>query len=438
MVILMKIVQLIMCLSLLVLIHEFGHFMFAKIFKIRVEKFYLFFDPWFSIAKFRRGDTEYGIGWLPLGGYVKISGMIDESMDTDQMKSEPKPYEFRSKAAWKRFLVLFGGVMMNALLACAIYIGISFVWGDRYLSNSDAEWGYAFNDLAHEIGFRDGDRILSLDGQAVDDISKIYPDIVVNQVKKVTVERDGKPLDVYIREDYTPQLLESPDFMIPRVPFVVGSVAEDTGAARAGMLPDDKVVAIGDTRVETFDQVRNALSGYKDSTARVVLLRGNAYDTLSVQVSPEGTLGVMAKPLTEYIPVKTHSYTFWQAVPAGFIRTGQEISSYWDQLKLIVKPKTEAYKSLGSFIAIGNIFPGTWDWYSFWLITALLSVIFAVMNLLPIPGLDGGHLMFVLWEMITRRKPSDKFMIYAQWVGMILLIALMILAFGNDIRRFIL
>lgn len=438
MAILFKILQLLLCLSILVMIHEFGHFMFAKIFKIRVEKFYLFFDPWFSLFKFKRGDTEYGIGWLPLGGYVKLSGMIDESMDTKQMASEPKPYEFRSKAAWKRFLVLLGGVMMNALLACVIYMGISYKWGDQYISNNDLRWGYSFNDLGHEIGFREGDRIVALDGNRIDDVSKIYQTIVIDQVKKVTVQRGDSLKDVYIRADYTPKLLNSPDFMMPRIPFVVASVADGTGAQKAGVQVGDSVIAIGSKPVSSFYEVRSELQNLKDSTALVVVARGTAVDSLNVAISADGTMGVMTKPFTEYVPVHTRTYTFWESIPAGFRRTGTEMADYWDQLKLIVKPKTEAYKSLGSFIAIGNIFPSEWDWYSFWRITALLSVIFAIMNILPIPGLDGGHLVFVLWEMITGRKPSDKVLEYAQIVGMVLLIALMVLAFGNDIRRFIL
>ena len=436
--ILMRIVQLVACLSLLVIVHEFGHFIFAKIFKVRVEKFYLFFNPWFSLFKFRKGETEYGIGWLPLGGYVSLAGMIDETKSTKDMESTPQPWEFRSKPAWQRFLIMAGGVLMNVVLACCIYIGISYAWGERYFDNKDVQWGYSFNELAHEIGFEDGDRIVSLDGDPVGDISEIYSTMVIEQVKRVEVLRGSDTVDVFIRADYTSQMLNSSDFMFPRIPFEVASVAADGGAAMAGVMPNDRVVAVDGVDMFAVEDVRSSIATKKGENVELVVARGEMTDTLSVAVSPEGMIGVELKPFESFIPVQVREYGFWESIPVGFVRTGEEIASYWDQLKLMFKPKTEAYKSLGSFIAIGSIFPETWDWFMFWRIAALLSVVFAVMNILPIPGLDGGHIVFVLWEIVTGKKPSDKVLEYAQMVGMILLFALMIFAFGNDIRRFIL
>ena len=436
--ILIKIAQLVVCLSLLVIIHEFGHFMFAKLFKVRVEKFYLFFDPWFKLFSFKRGETEYGVGWLPLGGYVSLSGMIDESKGTDSFEAEPQPWEFRTKPAWQRLLIMAGGVMMNIVLAGCIYIGMSYAWGDRYFDNKDLQWGYTFNALGHEIGFEDGDRILSLDGEPVGDIAKIYSTMVIEQVKRVEVLRGQDTVDVFIRADYTSQLLNSTDFMMPRMPFEVAEVSAEGGAAAAGMQAGDRVVAVDGVAMTTSDQVSATIAQSKGGNVALAVMRGGVCDTLNVAVSSEGMIGVYLKPFAEFVPVQTRDYTFWQAIPAGLKRTGKELSSYWSQIELMFKPKTEAYKSLGSFIAIGSIFPEQWDWMAFWRIAALLSVVFAVMNVLPIPGLDGGHMVFVLWEMITGRKPSDKVLEYAQMVGMVLLVALMIFAFGNDIRRFIL
>lgn len=369
--ILIKILQFILSFSLLVIIHEFGHFLFARLFKTRVEKFYLFFNPWFSLFKFKKGGTEYGIGWIPFGGYVKIAGMIDESMDTDQMKQPVQPYEFRAKPAWQRLLIMVGGVLMNILLAVFIYIGMSYTWGKTYLDNKDVKYGYVYNDLAREMGFRNGDKIVDIDGEAVEDAGAIWQTIVIDQAKTVTVDRDGQRVRIDIPEEAIAQLLKSPDFATVRIPFVVGETVAGDPAAQAGLL------------------------------------------TLS-----------------------THRYNFWQAIPAGIQRTGSEISNYAKQIKLMFTPKTEAYKSLGGVIAIGNIFPNYWSWEQFWRITAFLSVVLAVMNILPIPALDGGHVLFLLVEVITGRRPSDKFLERAQLVGIIILFALLIYANGNDIYRF--
>ena len=437
-----KILQFVLSFSLLVLIHEFGHFIFARMFGIRVEKFYLFFNPWFSLFKFKpkNSHTEYGIGWVPFGGYVKIAGMIDESMDTEQMKQPVQPWEFRAKPAWQRLLVMVGGVLMNVVLAFAIYIGMSYTWGDAYFASSDIKYGYVYNDLAHEIGFQDGDRVLNVEGEMIEDAFQIFPAIVINQARHVDVQRGDSVVRITIGEEYLPRLLNSPDFMMPRMPFVVAHAEKGMPAAEAGLLPGDTLVAFNGEPMRYFDQYQKALADASGQTVDITVVRGNegVSETLSlpVKVSDAGKIGAALVPLQNLIPVQTREYTFWEAIPAGFHRTGAELSNYWKQVKMIFSPKTEAYKSLGGVIAIGNIFPGYWSWEVFWKITAFLSIVLAVMNILPIPVLDGGHVMFLLYEVVTRRKPSDKFMTQAQTVGMIILFALLLFANGNDIYRF--
>jgi regulator of sigma E protease len=363
--------------------------------------------------------------------------MIDESMDREAMKQPAQPWEFRSKPAWQRLIVMVAGVFMNIVVACCIYIGMSWHWGYEYTDNKDVEWGYTFNELAHEIGFHDGDKIVYLDGESVGDISQIYSDMVINRVETVTVERGGERIDIDIPVEYVSAMLSSPDFISPRMPFEVGIVAEGGGAAEAGIEPGDRLVALGGESMTLADDYAAAFAACKGDTVAITVARDsagvNVVRELQVEVSDEGTIGVYR---VYTLPRQTLEYNFWQAIPAGFHRTGAEISGYWNQIKLIFTPKTEAYKSVGSLISIGNIFPGEWNWYAFWKITALLSVILAVMNILPIPALDGGHVFFLLWEVITRRKPSDKFMEWAQVFGMIILFALLIFAFGNDIYRF--
>lgn len=438
--ILIKVVQFILSFSLLVVIHELGHFMFARLFGVRVEKFYLFFNPWFSLFKFTYKGTEYGLGWIPFGGYVKIAGMIDESMDTEQMKLPPKPDEFRSKPAWQRLIIMVGGVFMNIVLALCIYIGMSYAWGDRYIAAEDMKYGYVYNELAHEIGFRDGDKILTVDGNKIEDYAALYLTIVIDRAQSVEVLRDGENVTILIPESYTARLLESKDFLEPRQPFVVYSISKDGGAYGSGMLPGDTLIAMNGVPMHFFDQYQKALEGYKGDTVSIAISRQSAgaaeVDTLQVAVSSEGKIGVMLTPIMNYIPLKTRSYTFWQAIPAGISRTGTELTNYWKQIKLIFSPETEAYKSLGGVISIGSIFPEFWSWEVFWRITAFLSIILAVMNILPIPALDGGHTVFLLYEVVSRRKPSDKFMESAQIAGIIILFALLIFANGNDIYRF--
>ena len=433
--ILIKVAQLFLAFTILVGLHEFGHFLMARIFKIRVEKFYIFFDPWFSLFKFQYKETEYGIGWLPLGGYVKISGMIDESMDTEQLKQPAQPWEFRSKPAWQRFLVMVAGVIMNILLALVIYCGISYVWGDRYLSNQDAEWGYLFNEKAEGFGFRDGDRIISIDGEEIDQMNLITTRLLItDKDRTVVVDRQGEeiaitlPLAELIEMRRTEQVV---DFCTPVIPFKIDSVISEQ-SLRAGLQRGDQVIALGDLRTTDAPTLSSELRKIKGDTAHLTVLRGKEELALAVPVDTTGMIGIRLTPF----PIRTQHYTLLESIPAGIKRCGRTISSYWEQLKLIVQPKTKMYEELGGFIAIGSIFSSEWNWLDFWSKCAFLSIILAVMNILPIPGLDGGHALFTLWEMITGRKLSDKFLEVAQYIGLFILLALLLYANGNDIYRF--
>lgn len=431
-----KVLQVIACFSLLVLIHEFGHFLFAKIFHTRVEKFYLFFNPWFSIFKFRIGETEYGMGWVPFGGYCKIAGMVDESMDKDQMKSVPQPWEYRSKPAWQRLLIIVGGVMMNILLAIGIYIGITYAWGDSYIKTKDVTTGFTFSPVAQEIGFRNGDKIISVEGEYVDNYEQIPALILLDDARDVQVERGGKPVTVTIDKQYIKAMLNEKKFIDVRYPFVISEVIADGAAAKAGLVAGDSLVAVGGVPMRWYDEFQTAFAQHKGDTVPVTFVRGGVEFTVVMKLNAEGQIGVYV-PMINIYPVSTRQYSFWQAIPVGAGRAFTSIGSYFKQLKLIVSPETEAYKSVGGIIAMGNFFPAEWNWLQFWQITALISIMLAVLNILPIPMLDGGHMVFILYEMITRRTPSDKFMERAQLVGMIIVFGIVILANGNDILKLI-
>lgn len=435
MVIFIKVLQFIVCLSMLVLIHEFGHFIAARIFKIRVEKFYIFFDPWFSLFKFRRGHTEYGVGWLPLGGYVKIAGMIDESMDTEQMKQPVQPWEFRSKPAWQRLIVMVAGVFMNVILAIVIYSGVLYTWGRTYYANDDMVNGYAFNEAAHSLGFEDGDRIVSIDGRAPHTVNEILQSLLITDSdREVVIERDGEQLRLTLPMQRLIEIRENElydDFYMEFVPYVVNAV-ETESAADAGLQSGDRIIAVNGTPTPHMATGLKLLSHIKNSTAEVEVIRGDS-DTLrlDVPISDKGQMGITIA----MIPPRHIEYSLWESLPAGWHMAGDKIADYWQQLKMIVNPKTKLVKEVGGFIAIGNIFPGEWNWQSFWLLTAFISIMLAVMNLLPIPGLDGGHALFTLWEIITRRKPSDKFLEIMQYIGLALILLLVVYANGNDIVK---
>lgn len=438
MVVLIKILQLILALSILVLIHEFGHFLFARVFKIRVEKFYLFFDPWFSLFKFKpkNSDTEYGIGWLPLGGYCKISGMIDESMDKEAMAKEPQPWEYRSKPAWQRFFVIFGGVFFNFILAIVIYSGIMYVWGEQYIKNADVTTGIYANELAQEIGFRNGDRIISFDGVEPHKFADLQVELLRTQAKEAKVLRDGDTVTVSIDPVYIPSVLNTPGMFNYGIPFEVSEIPDSSINAASGLMVKDRIVALNGEECSMFYEVQQMLSKFNGDSVVATVARGEEIALVSLATDTTGRIQVVVNAnLGDFYNITQSEYSLLGAIPAGWNKAVSTVANYFKELKLIFSPKTEAYKSVGSFITIGKIFPGSWDWHSFWNITAFLSVMLAVLNILPIPALDGGHLVFTLYEMITGRKPGDKFLEYAQMVGMILLMGLMVLAFGNDIFR---
>jgi len=438
--ILIKTAQLLLSLSILVVLHEFGHYMFARLFKTRVEKFYLFFDPWFSLFKVKKGDTEYGIGWLPLGGYVKISGMMDESMDKEAMKLPPQPYEFRSKPAWQRLLIMLGGVLMNFLFAMLIYIGIMYAWGEEFLPTENAKYGIAVNEVGKEIGFQNGDKILTLDNNYIESFTSIVPTIVLDHIKTVQVERNGQKTDVEISDSDLAKMLKSKSLMVPRTPFEikVGKVEKNTPAQKAGLQKDDIFISVDSLSFEFYDEFTDYYSAKKGQNITVVIEREGQKLTKELTVSEEGKIGFFAAYINpDLFEYKTVKYGFIESIPAGINRGVRTTGDYLKQFRLFFKKETKAYESLGGFATIGNIFPGTWDWYSFWNMTAFISIILAIMNLLPIPALDGGHVMFLLGEIITGRKPGEKFLEYAQIAGMVLLLALVLYANANDIIKMI-
>lgn len=430
---LIKILQLILALSLLVFIHELGHFCWARIFGIRVDKFYLFFDVGGkALFRFKRGDTEFGVGWLPLGGYCKISGMVDESMDTDSLKSDPKPWEFRTHPAWQRFLVLAGGVLNNFIFAILAYICIMSIWGDAYVSNTGAR--IYVSDLAYDMGFRSGDHIISLDDYEPEDFYMMQADIARKDVRYANILRGEDTLQLYIDRARIGELLNTPRLFDLAVPFVVDSVSVAGPNVGAGLQNGDKVIGIDGESISYLQEAVPVLASHKGENVMADVVRGADTLEVAIQVDSSGLMGVFIHPGADLC---VRHYSFFEAVPAGFRLAISTVGSYIQDMKLVAEPSTGAYKSVGSFISMGQIFPSAWDWYRFLNIVALLSIMLAVMNLLPIPGLDGGHMVFTIYEMVTGRKPSERFLIAAQMVGMALLFALMMLAFGNDIGRLI-
>jgi len=438
-IILIKAAQLILSLSLLVVIHEFGHFMFARLFKTRVEKFYLFFDPWFSLFKVKKGDTEYGVGWLPLGGYVKISGMIDESMDKEAMKLPAQPYEFRAKKTWQRLLIMVGGVFMNFILAFILYIAVLYAWGESYLPTANVKYGIEVDSVGLKIGLQNGDKILSVDNMQVENFRKVIPTVLLEKARNIQVERAGQKIDVEISDDDLALLMNSKGVLSYRVPFdyVIAKLPKDSPAKEAGFQVNDQILGLDSLKYEFLDQFKRALQNSKGKKVSIIVLRDKKEIRIPMVVPQTGLLGMELNgmEISKIFELKTIEYSLIESIPAGFDHGLSTISDYLKGLKLIFSPKTKAYESLGGFIAIGNIFPGAWSWYDFWNMTAFLSIILGVMNLLPIPALDGGHVMFLLFEMITGRKPGDKFLEYAQIAGMVLLLSLVLFANGNDLFK---
>jgi regulator of sigma E protease len=437
MIILIKTAQLLLSLSILVIFHEFGHYLAARIFKTRVEKFYLFFDPWFSLFKFKKGETEYGVGWLPLGGYVKISGMIDESMDKEAMKLPPQPWEFRSKPAWQRLIIMLGGVTVNILLAIGIYIVTLAAWGEEYLPTAEVKYGITVDSVGRELGLQNGDKILSVDNQVVEDFFKVPGRIILENAQSIQVEREGQKLDLKVPAGFISKLIkhQSPEFISVRIPFEVAEFAKGSVAPEAGLKVGDKIIGLNELSTPYFDQFKTELGKHKKEEVTVVALRGADTTRITVKVPETGMLGIAPLPPAKYFTFKEHHYNIIEAIPAGVKKAYKGVGNYLKQLKLIFSPEVKAYESVGGFITIGKIFPSTWDWEAFWGLTAFLSIMLAILNVLPIPALDGGHVLFLLFEIISGRKPSDKFLEYAQIVGMVLLFALLIFANGNDIIK---
>jgi len=483
--ILIRVAQLLVSLSLLIVIHEFGHFMWARLFGTRVEKFYMFFDTKFSIFRckrlsdgkmhfkffapnvpdayetiesvdangkkkttykpidlntlpeddWRRSDaTEYGLGWLPFGGYVKIAGMIDESMDEAQMSLPAKPDEFRSKKPWQRLLVMVGGVLNNLIMAVIIYTGILYVWGEEYLPTENLKYGVVCDSTALAAGLQNGDKILTIDGQKVDKATGIAAYIVLNGARTIQVERNGVNVEISLTDSVIKPILDGAAFVSPRFPFIAGGFAEESAAKVAGVEVGDRIVGIDTIETPFFDQFRAVVGNYKDTTVNLLIERNGARQALQVAIPSTGMIGVAAST-DNLFELRHVEYGLLESIPAGIKKSYAVAADYLKQFKLLVRPETKAYESLGGFIAIGKIFPTEWHWQTFWSLTGFFSIMLAVLNILPIPALDGGHVMFTLYEIITRRKPSDKFLEYAQMIGLALLFALLIYANGNDIVK---
>jgi regulator of sigma E protease len=448
--IIIQIGQLLLSLSILIILHELGHFLFARLFRTRVEKFYLFFDPWFSLFKVKKGDTEYGIGWLPLGGYVKISGMIDESMDKEQLKKPPEPYEFRSKPAWQRLLIMLGGVMVNLLLGGVIFTFILFMYGEKYLPNKNITDGlYITDSIMYNAGLRTGDKVISING--VEPVN--YTDILEEMLfgGEMLIQRNGKDTTLMLAEDFAGQLADyrihnQGILLYPRIPFVVAEVPDSSINAGSGLQSLDRLVSMDGVPIKYADEVAPLIDTMRNRTIPVVVERNGERISLQLKISDQGKMEITYPSLLSYDELDKlgayefdkREFTFLQSIPAGFYRAKDELMSYIRQFKLIFNFKTGAYKAVGGFGAITNLFPPQWHWEAFWTITAIISIMLAFLNILPIPALDGGHVTFLIYEIITGRKPGDKFLEYAQIVGMAILLFLILYANGNDVYRYIL
>ncbi|MDR4987961.1 MAG: RIP metalloprotease RseP [Bacteroidales bacterium] len=435
--ILIKTLQFLLSLSILIIIHEYGHFLFARLFKVRVEKFYLFFNPWFSLFKVRRGETEYGMGWLPLGGYVKIAGMIDESMDKEQMKQPAKPWEFRSKPAWQRLLVMIGGVLFNIALAALIYVFMLFIIGEEYLPVKNLKYGIVAEPLGKEIGLQTGDHILALNGEEVGDWMSMIRSFARGEVSEVTVLRDGQIEDLTVPEDFFGKLISArgSDFISIRFPFIVDGFLPDSPGEKAGVKVGDHIKGIGGNETWSFTEFAGAIGEYAGQETTLTVERNGETLVLDIAIPERAMIGAYRKDPFELLSTETKAYSFVAAIPAGAVKAFTTTRDYFRDLRLLFRPEVSARDSLGGFITIGGIFSPTWDWVHFWTMTAFLSIILAVMNILPIPALDGGHVMFLFYEIIVGKKPPDKFMEYAQMVGMILLLSLILLVNLNDVLR---
>lgn len=430
--------QFILSFSILVVLHELGHFLPARWFKCRVEKFYLFFNPWFSLWKKKIGETEYGIGWVPFGGFVKIAGMIDESMDKEQMKLPAKDWEFRSKPAWQRLIIMIGGVIVNVLLAIVIFIGITWVWGEENLPVKNLKYGVYTDSLARSMGLKDGDNIVGIDGKPIEYFGMLESEIVLSEAKKLAVLREGQTIELPVPEGFINKIVKNKKFsglVYPRYPAIVDSVSKIANFTKDRLQKGDKLIAFNNKPFEYYHEFDKLKKGHNDSLVQITVIRGVDTVTVSVVENSNGSIGFFAvSPLVLFGTV-TKSYSFTESIPVGFNRCWETLNRYVTGIKQLFTGKVAASDSLGSVISIGNTFPGIWDWERFWTLTGIFSIILAFMNILPIPALDGGHALFTLYEMISGRKPGDKFMEYAQMAGMVLLLGLMAYALGLDFWR---
>ena len=431
--------QFILSLSILIVLHELGHMLPARWFKTRVEKFYLFFDAGFSLFKFKKGDTEYGIGWIPLGGYVKISGMIDESMDKEQMKEPAKPWEFRSKPAWQRLIIMIGGVTVNLVLGYLIYIMMLFVWGADYLPNENVKYGA---HLSHEVfkgyGFKEGDLITAVDGKEVIEFGEASKQILIDGAKEVTVLRDGRKQFIAIPDKIVEDILRlnvKGIFSEWRTPNIVDSTLKNDYAENAGLKKGDSIVGINGIKTPFYVDFKNEIKNHKSTTVNIKFFRKSKLDSLNIQVNEEGLIGYIAKNPTEILKFEHKEYGFLESIPAGIVEGTNTLTNYVKSISLLFSK--EGAKQIGGFGTIGSLYGKVWDWQRFWGMTALLSIILAFMNILPIPALDGGHVMFLIYEIISGKPPSDKFLTKAQVVGMVILLSLLVYANGMDIVRWL-
>ncbi|MBT9484875.1 RIP metalloprotease RseP [Sediminibacterium sp.] len=430
--------QFILSFSILVVLHELGHFLPAKWFGCRVDKFYLFFDPWFSLFKKKKGDTEYGLGWIPFGGYVKIAGMIDESMDKEQLKKTAEPWEFRSKPAWQRLIIMVGGVVVNILLAIVIFIGITWYWGDEQLPVKNLKYGVHVDSLGKSIGLKDGDNVVAMDGKTIENFGSIESELVLTEAKKLTVIRDGQSIEIEVPESFMQKIVEQKKFsgmLVPQYPVIVDSVSSTAVFNSGELRKGDTLIAMNGkpfTYYQEFDQLKKSAA---NTVAQLTAIRGKDTVQIKALVNDKGAIGFFqVSPLT-ILGTEHIQYDLIASIPIGFTRCWETLDRYVTGLKQLFTGKVNASDSLGSVISIGNTFPGVWDWERFWTLTGIFSIVLAFMNILPIPALDGGHALFTLYEMVSGRKPGDKFMEYAQMAGMILLMGLMAYALGLDFWR---
>ncbi|MCQ2606169.1 MAG: RIP metalloprotease RseP [Bacteroidales bacterium] len=431
----MQTIQLLVTLTLLVFVHELGHFMWAKIFGVRVDKFYLFFNPWFSLYKRKVGETEYGIGWLPLGGYCKIAGMVDESMDTESLNSEPQPWEYRSRPLYQRMLIITGGVINNFITAILIYAAISFTWGKTTLPLQNLEYGIYCDSVALNMGLQNGDKILQVNDKVPATLGEAVSMILLDKSDKIVVDRNGRIVEVPIPEGIGEQIIANQQsfFITENVPFIIDSIMPNTPAEKSKLRVNDRIIAVDSIKTPAFYDFVKTISQYKNKEVELTVSRHGYEEKIPITISPEGKIGAWTKSAYDLFELKTENYTLLQSIPEGIKMGANTLVFYIKQFKLVFTK--EGSKQVGSFVSMGKLYDETWNWRSFWSLAALFSVILAFMNILPIPGLDGGHLLFLLYELVARKKPSDSFLENAQLIGMAIIFAIFFYALVMDFTR---